>query len=153
MRIARGARVLPLRARGATRGAHEPRGLELRVALAVHAAPETRLRARRKPDCVALGVEPAPQPVDPAETERLVHRLRPGDARSAGRDAPEADPLCGGAPMMALEPRPPLRLGAEEPHAARPRSAGPPPAALTVGAGFRRPPAWSGSLRVHGARS
>src|SRR5205814_6089058 len=105
---------------------------------------------------------------DPAEAERLVHRLRPGDAWLPRGCAPESDPLCGSAPVMALEPRPPLRLGAEESDVARlaadvaapasrpARGARTSPdrsAAHASRAGFFRSPPWTSLHRRHDVRS
>jgi len=98
-------------------------GVQLGEALQVDAAPLARRLPRREPDRVVLGVDPAAQAVDPAEAQRLVHGLRPGDARLPGRHPPEAHHQLVVPGVVRREPLPPRRLGGEEAwlHCARPR--------------------------------
>src|SRR5262249_12035043 len=52
-------------------------------ALDVHVAPDALRLARREPDAIARRVDAVADAVDPAEAQRLVDRLRPGDAGPA----------------------------------------------------------------------
>src|SRR5918995_5144655 len=70
--------------------AHQALLPELRDLLDVDPAPVAPRLPRREALHVALGVDRVGAPVDPAEAERLVDRLRPGEARPSGALLPVA---------------------------------------------------------------
>src|SRR6266542_540684 len=78
---------------------------ELLRAARVHRAPDAVPFPRREPDHVAVHVDALAQPVDPADAQRFVHRLGPGDARTPGVFLMEPDPQLGSVGVMLPEPR------------------------------------------------
>src|SRR4029077_19190130 len=82
VRIGRGS-LATLAERLQPRGAHAPPLRQLLDAADVHRAPVAGRLPRREPVHVALVVDASANAVDPPEAERLVHGLRPGDARPA----------------------------------------------------------------------
>src|SRR4051812_23875606 len=77
--------------RGEARGPHEALVDELPHALDVDRAPVRARLARREADRVRLVAQAAAHAVDPAEAQRLVDRLRPGDAPPRAALLVEAD--------------------------------------------------------------
>src|SRR5438045_2130440 len=71
----------------------------------VDGAPDAARLAGRKADGVTAGVDTPPDPVDPAEAERLIHGLRPGNARPAGPLLVVADHEFRRMVVMLLQPR------------------------------------------------
>src|SRR5690606_10314087 len=80
----------------------------------VHRAPDPRRLPRREAYRVALLVDALPHPVDPPDAERLVHRLRPGDALPPLALLVESHPQLAGAVVVLGEPGPELRGRGEE---------------------------------------
>src|SRR5438309_2649983 len=75
-----------------TRGPHEPASGQFLDAFEVHGTPDAARVPRREADRVADPVDAPPLPVDPTETERLVHGLRPRNARLPRGHFIEPDP-------------------------------------------------------------
>ena len=84
---------------------------QLLGALRVDGTPDASLAAGREALGVTLLVEAVTHPVDPADAQRLVDGLRPGDRRPAGGLAVVADPQLVGLGMVLLEPRAELVRG------------------------------------------
>src|SRR5262245_36206743 len=70
----------------------------------VDCAPDASETARSEADSVGIDVDTVPHAVDPAEAQRLVHRLGPGDAGPAGVALAEPDVQAAMFSVMALEP-------------------------------------------------
>ena len=104
VRIDAGAVLLAQGERCATGVGHPPFLLELPDLGDVRRAPDARRLARCETDRVARLVDPPPHAVDPAEAQRLVHRLRPGQAGPAAVASVEADQELGGRGVVLLEP-------------------------------------------------
>src|SRR5260370_67931 len=94
---------------------HHAESRQLPGASQVDGAPNTAGLARCEPDDVARGVAALPDAVDPPEAQRRIHRLGPGDARSAGVLLVEPHPELRDGAVMALEPFAPARRRDEEP--------------------------------------
>jgi hypothetical protein len=95
-------------------GRHPPLLDQLLRAPGVHRAPDAARLARREADRVAVAVDAAAHAVDPAEAQRLVHRLGPGDARQSTTLLVEADEQLAVVGVVALEPRTEVRRRGEE---------------------------------------
>src|SRR6185436_19876331 len=77
---------------------------QFRRPLDVDPAPDAALPPRREADGVALVVDALPHAVDPPETQRLVHRLRPRDRRLPRAPFPEPDQQFRLACVVLCEP-------------------------------------------------
>jgi hypothetical protein len=95
-------------------GRHPPLLDQLLRAPGVHRAPDAARLARREADRVAVAVDAAAHAVDPAEAQRLVHRLGPGDARQSTTLLVEADEQLAVVGVVGLEPRTEVRRRGEE---------------------------------------
>src|SRR6185312_57422 len=87
------------------RGHHATLRGEILDARDVHGAPDARGLPRGEADGVGAGPEAAAYPVDPAEAERLVDRLGPGDAGLPGAALVEADEELLLGLVVGREPR------------------------------------------------
>src|SRR5262249_54691381 len=81
----------------------------------VHHAPDAPRPPRRETDRVAFVAEAAADAVDPADAQRLVHRLRPGDALLIASLLVIADQELRLPLVVLLEPPPELRGRRKEP--------------------------------------
>src|SRR6185436_11927074 len=70
----------------------------------IDCAPGAARLARREADGIAYIVDALAQTVDPAEAQRLVHRLGPGDAGLAGTLLIIPDPQLAGGGVVLLQP-------------------------------------------------
>src|SRR5205085_7707954 len=80
-----------LRVRADTRVGHPAVGGERGEAGDIDRGPDAAPAARGEADAVGLVIDAVADAVDPAEAERLVARLRPGDRGRAGGLLAEAD--------------------------------------------------------------
>src|SRR5688572_25559247 len=99
----------------------QPELLQFTEALDVDRAPVAARLARTEPYRVAGIVDASAHAVDPAETERLVNRLRPGDAGLARTLLVEPDQELGSPGVIGLQPGAKLGRSSEErrPHGGR----------------------------------
>jgi hypothetical protein len=84
VRVPPGAPLLPRRESRPPGRPHPPRGVERGRLSDVHRAPDALRLARAEPHAEAVGVHAPTHPVDPAEAERLIQRLRVGEAPLLG---------------------------------------------------------------------
>ena len=93
---------------------HQSLFTEFAYALDVDGAPDTPLPAWSETNLIADLVDGFPDPVNPAKAQRLVNRLRPGDARFAGVFLVEAYPQLCFRVVMGRKPLTKIRRSFEE---------------------------------------
>src|SRR6185503_1376970 len=104
VRVARGLVLATFAERLQAGGTHAPLLHEHSDPADVDRAPVARRLPRREPVHVALVVDALANAVDPSEAQRLVDRLRPGDARPARTLLVQAHPQLGRGRVVLVEP-------------------------------------------------
>src|SRR6266567_3042544 len=95
-----GLKRLPPRRPHALRAGEEPDALD------IDCAPDTFATSRSEADRVPLAVDALSDAVNPTDTQGLVDRFRPGDARDPGLFPMEADPQLASGRVILLKPFP-----------------------------------------------